>query len=136
MRALTDNWRKLIMTASVLYVPCLGMAKFSLLLFYHRLSNLRWLKTMSIIMMIVVLGYSFAIIFALIFPCNPIAKNWDVSITTGTCINRSAIYIATAAVNVATDLSLLLLPIPVVLKLQVPNFQKAGLIFIFTLGSL
>ncbi|KAF2803590.1 uncharacterized protein BDZ99DRAFT_427008, partial [Mytilinidion resinicola] len=126
----------LIMSASVLYVPCLGLAKFSLLLFYYKLSPLQWFKIAVYIVMFVVIGYSFAIIFALIFPCRPIAKNWDVLITEGTCINRTIIYIMTAVVNVATDLTLLTLPIPMIVRLQMPRIQKIGLVAMFTLGSL
>jgi len=127
---------QMIMTASVLYVPCLGLSKFSLLLFYHQLSPIRWFKTFVYILMAVVVGYSSTIIFALIFACNPIAKNWDITITKGTCINRAAIYIATAVVNIATDVMLLILPIPMIFHLQMPTMQKVGVVFIFTLGSM
>ncbi|PQE31434.1 integral membrane protein [Rutstroemia sp. NJR-2017a WRK4] len=126
----------MIMSASVTYVPCLGLSKFSLLLFYHRLSPLRWFKMAVYFLMFVVLGYSFAIIFALIFPCRPVAKNWDARITEGTCINRAAIYTATAAVNIATDIALLTLPIPMIVHLRMPSVQKVGLIFIFAVGSI
>ena len=124
------------MSASVIYVPCLALAKFSLLLFYGRLTPLRWFKVAVYFLMFVVLGYSFAIIFALIFPCHPIAKNWDVKITTGMCINRASIYTATAAVNIATDVTMLTLPIPVLAKLQMPLIQKIGVAFIFAVGSM
>ncbi|KAM3088643.1 hypothetical protein ACMFMG_000279 [Clarireedia jacksonii] len=126
----------MIMSASVTYVPCLGLSKFSLLLFYHRLAPLRWFRLAVYFLMLVVVGYSFAIIFALIFPCRPMAKNWDVRITGGTCINRAAIYTATAVVNIATDLCLLTLPIPMIVHLRMPNVQKIGLVFIFAVGSM
>lgn len=124
------------MSASVLYVPCLGLAKLSLLLSYYRLSPIKWFKTAVSILMLVVLGYSFAIIFALIFACKPIAKNWDVTIMKGTCINKAAIYIATAIVNIATDVTLLLLPIPMIAVLQMHLMQKLVVVIVFALGSL
>lgn len=62
--------------------------------------------------------------------------NWDARITSGTCINRAAIYTATAAVNIATDLALLTLPIPMIVDLRMPKVQKVGLIAIFVVGSL
>lgn len=43
---------------------------------------------------------------------------------------------ATAVLNMATDILLLVLPIPMVVKLQMPRVQKAGLICIFGVGSL
>jgi hypothetical protein len=93
------------MVASILYVPCLGFAKISILLLYHRLSKLVWFKICVYIVIGIVGSYSLGIIVALIFPCNPIAMNWDLSITEGKCIDKAGIYLATAAVNVITDVS-------------------------------
>ncbi|KAI9650550.1 hypothetical protein NHQ30_000567 [Ciborinia camelliae] len=129
-------YSKMIMSASVVYVPCLGLSKFSLLIFYNRLSPVTWFRTAVYFLMFIVLGYSFAIIFALIFPCRPVAMNWDVSITDGKCINRAATYTATAAVNIATDIALLTLPIPMIVNLRMPRVQKVGLIVIFVVGSM
>ncbi|MCJ1362842.1 hypothetical protein MMC16_001948 [Acarospora aff. strigata] len=126
----------MIMIASLLYVPCLGLAKVSLLLCYHQFALGKVFKFMVYAVMVVVVGYSFAIIIALIFPCVPIAKNWDITITKGTCLNRAAIYIATAAVNIATDVTLLLLPIPIVVTLQMRRMRKVSVVFVFALGSM
>ncbi|KAF7878820.1 hypothetical protein EAF04_000023 [Stromatinia cepivora] len=131
-----NSHTKLIMSAFVIYVACLGLSKFSLLLFYNRLSPIRWFRTSVYLLMFAVLAYSFAFTFALIFPCRPVARNWDIRITDGECINRAAIYTAAAAVNIATDIALLALPIPMIVDLQMPKVQKAGLIFIFTIGSM
>ena len=81
-------------------------------------------------------GYTISIFFSLIFACNPIAKSWDVTILEGSCVDRPALYIATAVLGVATDVILLALPIPMVLGLQMPKMQKVGLLFMFAIGSL
>ncbi|TGO65120.1 hypothetical protein BCON_0004g01020 [Botryotinia convoluta] len=127
---------KLIMSSSVIYVACLGLSKFSLLLFYNRLSPVQWYRNAVYFLMFVVVGHSFALIFALIFLCKPLAMNWDYDIIDGTCIDRTAIYIATAALNVATDIALLALVVPMIVDLQMPRIQKVGLIVIFMVGSL
>jgi hypothetical protein len=88
------------------------------------------------VLSLVVVGYTVGISLSLIFACNPIEKSWDVTITTGACISRPALYITTAVLGVATDIVLLLLPVPMVLKLQMPTFQKAGLLLMFAVGSL
>lgn len=62
--------------------------------------------------------------------------SWDVTITEGTCIDRPAIYIATAVANIVSDVMIFSLPIPIVVKLQIPRRQKIGLFFIFAVGSL
>lgn len=85
---------------------------------------------------VIVLGSGFGIMFALIFACKPIAKGWDVSITEGSCINRAGLYLATAIVNIITDIMCLVLPIPIVLKLQMPRIQKLGVLCMFGVGSM
>ncbi|CAD6441404.1 d6f0f2a0-5329-43f3-8f1a-50973ad2991a [Sclerotinia trifoliorum] len=129
-------YTKIIMSAFVIYVACLGLSKISLLLFYNRLSPVRWFRTAVYFLMFIVFAYSIAFIFALIFPCRPVARNWDIRIKDGECINRAAIYTAGAAVNITTDIALLALPIPMIVDLQMPKIQKAGLIFIFMVGSM
>lgn len=86
--------------------------------------------------LIFISGYTVGIFFALIFACDPIAMSYDVTITSGTCINRPSLYIATAVVNIISDVFLFCLPLPIVFKLQVPTRQKIGLILIFLLGSM
>ena len=85
--------------------------------------------------MLVVVGSGFGIMIALIFACNLIEKSWDVSITEGSCNNRTGLYLATAIVNIISDIACLVLPIPVILKLQMQRIQKLGVICIFGIGS-
>lgn len=107
----------------------------SLIFLYRRIINRKagysWaLHLISAIMV----GYSIAIIFALVFACNPVEKAWDSTITTGSCINRSGLYIATAVTNIVTDFALIILPIPLVVSLQMPKVQKIYLVLIFAIG--
>lgn len=126
---------QVIMAASIVYVPCLGFAKLSLLFLYHRLSPQRRFRVVVYVVMAVVAGYSFALVFVLIFSCRPIQMGWDAMITDGKCVNRPAVYIATAVVNIVTDLFILVIPVPMVSKLQMPKQQKLGLICMFVIGS-
>lgn len=123
------------MVASIVYVGCLGFAKMSILILYHRMSKLRWFKLATFVVMGIVASYSVGIILALIFPCQPIAMNWDLSITEGKCIDKAGIYLATAAVNVITDFIILALPVPVVLGLQMRRIQKIAVLGLFMVGS-
>lgn len=71
----------------------------------------------------------------IIFACDPIAISWDISITEGRCLNRAALYIVTAVANIASDIILFVLPMPMVISLQLPRRQKFGLMAIFGVGS-
>ncbi|KAI8287583.1 hypothetical protein K4K60_012340 [Colletotrichum sp. SAR11_57] len=125
-----------VFLAAPIYTICGSFAKVSLLIFYMRLSPQRWFKWAVWITLGVIISYSAALFFALIFACDPIAMSWDVTITEGTCIDRPAIYIATAVANIVSDVMIFSLPIPIVVKLQIPRRQKIGLFFIFAVGSL
>lgn len=86
--------------------------------------------------MFVVVGSSVAIIFCLIFPCRPYRLAWDATITEGWCLDRPAIYVSTAVANIVTDIAILTLPIPMVIKFKIPLQQKVGLAGMFAIGSL
>ncbi|KIW03028.1 uncharacterized protein PV09_05682 [Verruconis gallopava] len=131
-----NEFSVMVIASASLYLICQGLAKFSLLLFYYRMSRLRWFITLSIITMVVVVGYNVATILALIFACNPIAKAWNATITEGSCVNRGALYLSVAISNISTDMILLVMPIPLVWRLQMPRAQKFGLVFIFVIGSM
>ena len=134
--SLSSPMPQLISVASILYCPFLASAKLSLLFFYLRLSHIQWFRLCVYASMFLVVGYNIALVFPLIFACTPFKRNWDVTITEGSCIDRTPLYMATAVLNMATDILLLVLPIPMVVKLQMPRAQKAGLICIFGVGSL
>lgn len=127
---------KIINIASILYVVLMALAKISLLLSYKRLSNLRWLKIAIWTAFGIIVGYSLGMTLALIFACTPFMMNWDITITDGTCINKGALYLAAAGATAATDLVLLVLPIPMVINLHLPRVQKAATICMFAIGSL
>ncbi|KAI6370615.1 hypothetical protein MCOR25_004159 [Pyricularia grisea] len=128
----------LIYLAPILYAPCQILAKVSLLIFYHRLSPVRSFKHAVNFTIFVVVVYNTAIMFALIFSCWPVQKNFDLSIpqNVGECnVNLTQVYIATCIMGIITDLMVLVLPLPTVLRLQVSRAQKIGLFFIFSIGS-
>ncbi|EME80791.1 uncharacterized protein MYCFIDRAFT_110181, partial [Pseudocercospora fijiensis CIRAD86] len=121
---------------SVVYLIVMALAKFSILLFYLKLSREKWFTYSIYGVMALVVGFSSSLALALIFACTPLKKVWDVMVTGGHCINRGQIYLATAGLNAASDILMLFLPMPMLIKLQVPKLQKIGLIFIFSIGSL
>lgn len=127
---------QLISVCSILYIPLMALAKFSLLLFYRKLSIERWFQYAVYAIMGFIISYSTALALALIFACTPLERNWDITITVGSCINKGSLYLATAGLNAGTDVILLVLPIPMILRLHVPAIQKIGLILMFGIGSL
>ncbi|RGP80920.1 integral membrane [Fusarium longipes] len=125
-----------VYVAAIIYVLCGSLAKIALLIFYLRLSPQRWFKIAIYLSMVFIIGYTVGLFFAVMFACHPINMSWDITVTEGKCVNQPALYFATAAVNIASDVILFVLPLPMVFQLQLPLKQKIGLMGIFTIGSL
>jgi hypothetical protein len=123
-----------IFAAGIVYVPSLALAKASLIILYYRIVGQQRLYRFALYAIAaVVVGYSIAITFALIFACQPIAKAWNGAIE-GSCIDQNGLYAATAVTNTVTDVALIVVPIPVVVSLHMPLIQKIGLFFMFVIG--
>ncbi|KAK4115452.1 hypothetical protein N656DRAFT_694574, partial [Canariomyces notabilis] len=136
----TDNmitYAQVVWLSSIFYNACLGFIKCSVLALYMRLGDPN-LRMLSMIMTGVVFCQAGANVFACIFQCSPISAAYDITIPDDQkrCVNINAFYLANAAVNILTDLLTYTLPIPLVLKLQVPKRQKISLAVIFGLGLL
>ncbi|KAK6853790.1 integral membrane protein [Apiospora arundinis] len=68
--------------------------------------------------------------------CRPISKNWDLLMTDGYCGNKVLSFTVTGAINLVTDIMVLVLPLSNFYKLQVPIQQRAVLVGVFSLGFL
>ncbi|KAI2898736.1 hypothetical protein CBS63078_7485 [Aspergillus niger] len=135
--AVLDIYVKTILSAAIIYVPTLAAAKFALLMLYYRLLHMiRIWRNIIFLVTFFIAGYTIALTLGLIFPCQPIAKNWDLTITTGHCVNRVGFYLATAITNTVSDVLLIIIPIPVVAKLKLPLVQKLGVGCMFGIGCL
>lgn len=120
----------------IIYAPPTALAKLVLLLFYRQLQNQqKWFMLSVYTVMAINVGSNAGIFFSSIFACRPIAAGWDITITDAKCINRPVLFQTTAALGVATDVFIILIPIPMVIKLQMSRAKKAGLLAMFTIGS-
>jgi hypothetical protein len=117
------------------YNATLGFIKCSVLALYMRLGD-RVLTKLAIVMMAVVTASASANVLVCIFQCTPINAAYDVTITNKKCVDINAFYLANGATNITTDVLTYLLPVPLVLKLQVPKKQKIALGVMLCLGLL
>ncbi|KAJ4356145.1 uncharacterized protein N0V89_004175 [Didymosphaeria variabile] len=132
-------YSRIILAAPLLYAIGTAAAKISLALFYRRLNPNKVFQGFVWFTLFVCLAAYTAIFFSLLFACKPIAASWDpllLALPTTVCLNRGGIYLAQAVIGIVTDVLLLALPVPTVLKLQMPNKQKLGLVGIFGVGSI
>lgn len=74
-------------------------------------------------------------LLVVIFTCTPVDKFWN-SDKPGHCIPDLPFWYINAAGNIATDIAIFAMPLPVLRKLQLRTKQKYFLIGIFSLGFL
>ena len=65
--------------------------------------------------------------------CQPVKFNWDRTVS-GSCGNLGTAEMAAAAINMVLDVLIVLLPLPVVWKLQMPTQKKLAVTVTFALG--
>lgn len=70
-----------------------------------------------------------------IFQCIPVHKAWDET-AKGHCIDLVKLGIASGLINAATDVMILILPIPMVWSLHLPTNIRLAITAIFATGLL
>jgi fucose permease len=135
-----DEWRASLRRCeygfSVLYNPALMATKTSILIFYLRLArNTKpLLRIASYITLAVVNIAGIVLTFLNVFQCKPVAAVFGNMGDNATCIPLVTLYLASAPVNIITDLAILCLPIPVLTGMTLPQKEKTILVMTFALG--
>ncbi|KAK6526549.1 hypothetical protein TWF694_005131 [Orbilia ellipsospora] len=124
---------KYLFASIVAYNFSLTLTKTAILLQYLRIFTSRGFRIAAYVMMFVVFGYATEAILTGIFNCVPVEAFWTGD-PTAKCIPRQALWFANAGINIFTDFSIAVLPLPVIVKLNMPRRQKIPLMMIFALG--
>ncbi|TVY84482.1 L-fucose-proton symporter [Lachnellula suecica] len=120
---------------TILYNPALMATKTSILIFYLRMSKNTQsiLRIASYVTLAIVNIDGIVLTFLNAFQCNPISAAYNPS-KHGQCLSIVTLYLCSAPVNIITDLAILVLPIPVLTGMQLPQRQKTILVLTFALG--
>lgn len=110
--------------------------KMSILALYIRIFPNHIFYRYCIATMILVTISVLIIIPMVIWQCNPMDAIWDLQRKNAYCLSLSGVAYANAAVNMATEVVVLILPIPLLLKLRVSMPSKVALFALFGCGIL
>lgn len=115
-----------------------GIIKLSVLLLYRRLFVGRLFNRCSFVVCVVIALWSLSFFFAFAFQCGTNIANWWTSAATikAYCDNTNAVNLGFVISDVLTDVMILLIPIPIIWKLQMSTTNKIGLTGVFLLGLL
>ncbi|KAL1967975.1 hypothetical protein VTN77DRAFT_2392 [Rasamsonia byssochlamydoides] len=118
-----------------MYNCSLWCTKISILFQYLRIFPGRPIRIACYTIMGIVCSYSLWAVVSGYLNCIPVARFWDRSIP-GNCLNFEALWFFNAAMNLLTDMVLLILPMPVLNSLQLPRKQRLALMGVFAVGGL
>jgi hypothetical protein len=123
------NWAALSLYATTIYVM-----RVSAVLFYARLFSInRRFKMVLWGMGVLLTGWWFCTMLVPWSFCDPWSKNlWPM--TPGTCVHGTEWHHAVAFINFSLDIAVLLLPMPLIWRLQMTVGKKVAVSFVFLLG--
>ncbi|KAL3464295.1 hypothetical protein BJX64DRAFT_298567 [Aspergillus heterothallicus] len=134
-RHVLEEQLKHLWAAIPMYNASLALTKISILFQYLRIfPSYRFCIICYIVLGVVILYSTWAIVSGFV-NCVPIAKFWDRELP-GTCLSFEALWFFNASMNITTDLTLLILPMPLISQLHLPKRQKIALLAVFALGGL
>ncbi|KAL8978182.1 MAG: hypothetical protein Q9177_006470, partial [Variospora cf. flavescens] len=104
-----------------------------LFLYRHITSGLKQAKMINIAFVWLALGFV-GTQFGLFLSCRPFSEYWAVPTENTQCWSYFNYQIVEAVFNISSDIFVLAIAIPILLKLQVPLLQRAILVAIFGMG--
>lgn len=116
------------------YQVALILTKISILFFYLRILKLPYQRTLVFVTMGCVVVYGTVLFLLTFFICNPVYNVYELGIRVGHCLTYYPILTASAVLHTATDLWLIGMVLPHILKMHLPSRQKVALAFVLTLG--
>ncbi|KAL4810222.1 hypothetical protein BDV18DRAFT_156592 [Aspergillus unguis] len=122
------------LVTTIFYAWAVIFSKLSILAFYLRLSPQLWFRILTYALMGIATCYVLIYTFLFLFRCNPIAQNWDITITSGTCMDSRTIMTVLSIANIIMDVLTLALPIPVIMGLNMRLAQRISVVLIFSSG--
>ncbi|KAL5344278.1 hypothetical protein ACLOAV_010782 [Pseudogymnoascus australis] len=132
------TWLQLSKVLEFTYTPAVMFAKLAALFLYYQVFEVTGYRRVIVgIGVIIILQgvISFILAFSI---CQPFRYFWTqaVDVNDGTCGDVMLFYKSYSIPSLVTDVAMLVLPLPIILKLQMPKSEKIGLIFIFLAASL
>ncbi|KAF2801642.1 uncharacterized protein BDZ99DRAFT_528115 [Mytilinidion resinicola] len=122
-----NMYLKLLIGIVITYIWSPMLTKFSILILYHRVNPNKWFRICVYIIAFIITAYSLATIFIVGAGCQP------TDASNGNCLNQLALW--QAILNIVTDFAMMVMPLPMLYKLQMPLLQKMVLGFVFMVGS-
>lgn len=112
--------------------------KSSILAFYLTLTRMHTEFQLIIYITLLIVNFTglvFTLLFA--FECRPLSIIFQPSTTiAANCIDSIVLYVVSSPINLATDVAIFLIPMPLLTRMRLPRRQKVILVITFSTGLL
>lgn len=122
------------LAVQVLWSTTVTCVKIAILLLYCTIFPLTWFIWSARFVGLLCIGYTLGTILVAFLVCQPLPYYWDTSLEGGRCGNEFLSYILTGSINIATDVMVLILPIPSLLRLEMALYKRVILVGTFACG--
>ncbi|KAI4086369.1 MAG: hypothetical protein LQ344_007594 [Seirophora lacunosa] len=130
-----EQFQKLWYSVGLLQPTLLMVTKLSVLCLYHRIFLQRTFRILTWVLGFIVVLWWIGAFFADVLLCVPAEHLWRPDVPAH-CGNRHLLGILEPLPWIATDLAILVMPLPFVWQLHLPAMQRVGLGGLFLLGGL
>ncbi|KAI9640544.1 hypothetical protein NHQ30_010842 [Ciborinia camelliae] len=130
------RWQQDLFALEIIYLISINIPKIAILNLYYRIFIGVRTRIFIWVLGTILILYSVISTPILIFLCSPIRAYWDVRIKDAKCLNRDLFQTYSALPNIITDIAMLILPLPIIWKLQAPTRLKVGLSLTFLVAGL
>ncbi|KAK4958652.1 hypothetical protein LTR28_005415, partial [Elasticomyces elasticus] len=124
--------------AKIMFTMAATFTRLSLLSFYFRLvkdSGVRWFAWVLRLSLVWVLGVCVAFVVLTVWQCKPISAYWVYPpMPAGSCMDEGTVTLWAGVINCISDLLVTVLPIPIVMRLQMPLKERLGVVVLLSLG--
>lgn len=128
---------KLLIGSDVLWTISLSLSKTSVLLLCSKLFKDSYMILASRIIIVFTISWALPTVVVNFLICQPFAAAWGQGVDEkGHCGDRVTLYTTTAALNLASDFLVVVLPLPHLYRLRLPRNTKVGLAIVMSLGIL
>ncbi|KAH9204268.1 hypothetical protein DL95DRAFT_451707 [Leptodontidium sp. 2 PMI_412] len=127
---------KMAIIAGAFYSMSTLSIKLSILSFYLRISPFRKFRICVYGLAVLIIAYCLVQMLQFTYSCRPMAKAWDLSITTGSCSGALEMCVTNSAANAAVDIAMLILPIAMLWNVRMAKRDKIGVVAFLMTGSL
>ena len=121
---------------AILWAIAVAIIRSSIICLYIRIFPSRSFCLACYAILTLNVAFSIGVMVAGFFECRPLACIWDASIGCGSCFEEYAFDAVNAGFNLALDITVVVLPTPMLWGLQMPVRKKVLLSGMFGLGIL